>query len=117
MDSSILNNVFESNHAILAGGSIKWSTDLPQIDETNNFNMNSAQYGSNVASYPIRLIVNIHQTENFTSPDNNFTLIANGFDNKTILIENVSSGNVFPYVIVVKTVDLYGNVVELDNAY
>ena len=116
MDSSIINNYFKSNNAILAGGSIKWSNDLPQIDESNNFNMNSAQYGSKVASYPIRLLVNIHQLDNFTTPDNNISLIANGFDNKTILIENVSSGNVFPYVIVVKTVDLYGNVVELDNA-
>ena len=79
--------------------------------------MNSAQYGSNVAAYPIRLIVNIYDIDNYTSPEDNNSMIANGYDNKTILLENVSSGNDFPYVIVIKTVDLYGNVIELDNAY
>lgn len=117
MNSYISNNYFESNTASLAGGSIKWSNNLPQIDERNQFNMNTARYGSNIASYPIRLIVNIHKLDNFTTPDNNMSLIANGIENQTIVIENVSSGNDFPYVIVIKTVDLYGNVVQLDNAY
>ena len=117
MNSYITYNRFELNKANLAGGSIKWSQDLPYIDESNQFNMNTANYGSNIASYPIRLIVNIHNLDNFTTPDNNISLIATGIDNKTIVIENVSSGNDFPYVIVIKAVDLYGNVVQLDDAY
>lgn len=117
MVSHIKNNNFYSNIASVAGGAIKWSRDMPKIDEDNVFSLNSAQYGSNIAAYPIRLLVEIHLKQNYTTPENNFSLLANGMDNKTVILENISSGNDFPYVIVSKTVDLYGNIVKLDNAY
>ena len=117
MISNIKNNNFYSNVAAVAGGAIKWSKEMPIIDTNNVFSLNSAQYGSNIAAYPIRLLVEIHLKENYTTPDNNLSILANGMDNKTIVLGNISGGNDFPYVIVSKTVDLYGNIVKLDNAY
>ena len=115
MQASIINNSFVSNTAHIAGGAIEWSKDMPEIDENNFFTQNSAEYGSNIAAYPIRLLVNIHNKDTYLNPDDNVSLIANGLDNVSILLQNISSGNDFPFVIVCKMMDLYGNIVELDT--
>ena len=113
--TSLQLNLFSFNKANIEGGAIKWSQNMPNIID-NKYENNQAQYGSEIAAFPLRLIVNIHNETTFTDIDNNSSLLFDGSDNKTILLENISSGNSFPYVIVAKTLDIYGNIVKLDHA-
>ena len=115
---SIKANRFISNSAELEGGAIKFYNDIPILEDSNVFINNQAQYGSNIATYPIRMILNFYNKANFSSKFHNESfLFLNGFDNKTMVLENISSGNSFPYVIVTKIMDYSGKIVKLDNAY
>ena len=114
----IQENLFDSNFALISGGAIKWSNTLPIIENSNNFIGNVAIYAPNIAAYPIRLKLEIYNKTKFANSELNISsLLFDGLDNKTILLQNVSSGNDFPYAIIVKIIDFYGNVVVLDNAY
>ena len=93
------------------------------ISLTNEFNSNQAQYGQDIASYPVRLKLDVHNKSLYLTNGetlSNISLIYDGlneFSNKTLFLGNISSGNEIPYVFVVTVLDSYGNIVNLDNAY
>ena len=49
------SNTFINNTAHISGGAIKWDDVLPYNLTTNIFDQNSAVYGTDIASYPIKL--------------------------------------------------------------
>ena len=52
----IQNNKFSSNQAEIEGGAIKYIMKRPKIDQKSNvFDKNSALYGDDIASYPLRI--------------------------------------------------------------
>jgi len=116
MEILIDNNIFDSNFAQTEGGAIKWMNIMPLITEKNVYYNNVAQYGANIAAYPIRLIVDIHNKTTFVNANNLSSLLLNGSDENIRVLDNVNSGTEFPYVIVTKIIDIYGNIVKLDNA-
>ena len=113
----IKSNKFESNFASVSGGAIKWLNNLPNIDDSNIFIKNHAKYGNNIATYPIRLKLEIYNKTNFVSSElNKSSLIWDGSNNQTIKIQDVSSGNEISYVFIIKIIDYYGKIVNLDDA-
>lgn len=113
----IENNYFDSNCAVLQGGAIMWANYKPIINN-NEFNNNSAEYGSDIAAYPIRLAVDIYNKSQFSSKlINESNIILKNYQNKTLLLQNISSGNDVPFVIVVKVFDVYNHIVALNSGY
>ena len=59
------NNIFKRNKAILSGGgAIFWEFLLPNIDDSNSYLLNEAQYGDNIASQPIKIFW-VNKSPNF----------------------------------------------------
>jgi hypothetical protein len=50
----VANNLFRHNSADIEGGAVHWQ-EAPPIFVNNHFEGNTAQYGNNIASYPIAL--------------------------------------------------------------
>ena len=97
------NNTFNSNNAISEGGAIKWNFEMPII-ENNIFFNNSALYGNDIAAYPIRMTVNLKS--------DNGSYILSSFGSQIPIINNVTSGNYFPYNISIGLLDHYGQIVK-----
>lgn len=100
------NCSFIQNNAYLEGGAIKWNSFIPDIGENNTFKNNKAKYGNNIAAFPIRMKVFLVSGENRTIL-NNFKINQNDIP----LIQNVSSGNNFPFNITIEVVDYYDQIV------
>lgn len=117
MDIQIENNIFDSNFAFQEGGAIIWNNEMPNI-KNNFFTNNKANYGSNIASYPFRLAINVYNKSNYSNSSKSFnSLLFNGTNNQTFFLQNISSGNDAPYIIEVKVLDIYNNLVNLDSGY
>lgn len=56
LDNKITNSHFNYNKATREGGAIKYTLYKPRI-ENCTFEMNEAHYGSNIASYPVTLLL------------------------------------------------------------
>jgi len=48
-------NNFTNNSAIIEGGALKYISKRPTAININFYSANSAKYGNNIASYPIRI--------------------------------------------------------------
>ena len=55
----ITDSIFIHNQAIQSGGAIFMEDLLPVISPSNIFQDNTAKYGPNFASYPIRIALNV----------------------------------------------------------
>ena len=90
---------------------------MPLISESNHYEANDARYGVNIAAYPLRMIADIHNKTLYRNYENKTSLLFSSSTlNNTIILGNISSGNELPYVIIIKIIDLYGNIVKMDNA-
>jgi len=56
MNILISSNIFNSNVAFTEGGAVKWNDENPTFID-NTFLNNSALYGADIASFPIRIIL------------------------------------------------------------
>ena len=112
----ISNNTFSNNKAIIEGGAIKWNDEMPLFSDNLFFN-NSAIYGENIASFPIRIIIKLYNSSdsnlNITFPKNDEILWQNNLSN--IFLQNISSGNIIPYILQSQVLDVYGKIVNLDE--
>ena len=54
---NISNSVFHNNSAMINGGAIKYSYYKPNVTDNNTFTLNKAMYGSDMASYPVQMII------------------------------------------------------------
>ena len=93
--NKIINCIFENNKASIKGGGIYYTMNRPQLDN-NIFNNNSAQYGTDIGSYPVRIV----QT---------------GTTNNIISINNVASGLVYNETLQFTLVDYDNQVMNLEN--
>lgn len=100
---NITNNTFDKNEAKFDGGAIKWTLIEPKI-LTNTFTNNTAYYGKNIASYPIRMRI-LFQTQNESISLQNLS------QNSIPTIRNISSGSYLPFNLSVEIVDCYGQIV------
>ena len=102
-----------NNSAYIEGGAIKWNNEEP-LFFNNSFVNNSATYGSDVASFPTRIILKIYNnSDNIAIPDKNEILWPQSNHEITIL-NNVSSGNTVQYTLQFILLDTYGKIVNLD---
>lgn len=108
----VRNNKFMTNIAKIEGGAIKWSENKPIIEEDNVFINNSAIYGKDIASYPIRMIVEFY---NKTNSDKDVS--ATKFTNNNLVLENIVTGVEIPYDLTIKIVDSYNKIVNLDGGF
>jgi hypothetical protein len=51
----ISNSVFANNTALINGGAIKFTYFKPEITVNNTFSNNTAEYGNDLASYPVQM--------------------------------------------------------------
>ena len=51
---NIYNSIFKENNGNVEGGAIKWSWNVPFIENTL-FEQNNAFYGNDQAGYPLRM--------------------------------------------------------------
>lgn len=115
---NIINNTFTNNEAKVEGGAIKWNDEMP-IFIDNIFSNNSARYGKNIASFPIRMILKLYNSSASNNmiifPQIDEILWQNNQSNVTITLANISSGNLIPYILQFEILDVYGKIVNLDE--
>ena len=51
----VYNNTFTKNLANISGGAVAWNDIMPYNLSNNTYELNSALYGNDIASYPIRI--------------------------------------------------------------
>lgn len=115
----ISNNIFVNNSASIEGGCVKWNDEEP-LFENNTFINNSAIYGENIASFPIRLILNFFYKNNFSDYNYSFPNKDENLWNNSklnIFLTNIGSGNSIPYVLEFIVLDVYGKIVNLDQGF
>jgi len=102
----VIGNVFTDNKATRKGGAVFWYDAYPNI-ASNTMHNNSAAYGADIASFPIRLV-----------PYNSLSGLSDYLYNGTIplagTMQNVASGHVSSEVLQYALVDHYGNIVSGD---
>lgn len=108
---------FVNNKALIEGGAIKWNDEKPYCFN-NTFINNSAIYGENIASFPLRMILNYFDKKEFseskyTAPKKDEILLNKS--EKIITLTNISSGNSIPFVLEFILVDVYGKIVNLNQ--
>ena len=115
---NIRNNTFTNNEATVEGGAIKWNDEMPTFLD-NIFSNNSAIYGKNIASFPIRMIVKLYNSsdpnDTIILPQTDEILWKNNQYNVSINLVNISSGNLIPYILQFEILDVYGKIVNLDE--
>ena len=106
---SLVENNFSSNLAKEQGGAFYWSYSYPLLKD-NLYTNNTAEYGADIASYPIRM-THIYSNGSL-APYSSWK------DGEPTVYEltDIGSGQVFDGVIRVGLVDHYGNIFAADNS-
>ncbi|CAI2371351.1 unnamed protein product [Moneuplotes crassus] len=97
-NSSIENNIFQSNTATSKGGAIYYNFNRPQMIN-NTFINNSAAYGVNVGSYPISIVLNSTKKDSLILNDvgsgieytNDLTFALIDQDGQTTILDDLST--------------------------
>lgn len=113
----ISKNIFKNNYAEIEGGAIKWNDEKPEL-LNNTFLNNSAIYGKDVASFPIRIIVKSYlyrEEKQIFLPKMDEVLWP--FDNNSSIFNNISTGNSIPYILQIIYLDTYGKIYNLIEGY
>lgn len=110
---------FVNNKAIIEGGAIKWNDEKPYFFN-NTFINNSAIYGEDIASFPLRMILNYFNKKDFsqstyTPPKKDEILWIKS--EKIITLANISSGNSIPFVLQFILLDAYGKIMNLNEGF
>ena len=90
-NSKITQNQFSNNRAIYKGGAINYENKRPEISNNMNCN-NSASYGSNIASYPVKIVENgtlktstyLSDVSSGVALEKNLVFAIQDFENQTI---------------------------------
>lgn len=113
---NISRNIFKENEGFSEGGAIKWAEAMPLISENNVFENNKAIYGDNIASYALRVRLQYFNLRINSSDDVIEELLYENPLNKSKLrINSISSGNEMKTKLVVKIIDHYGKVINLNQ--
>ena len=84
---------------------------MPNIQNSNIFINNTAiKYGDSIASYPIRIVLNI-----YSLIDN--SMVYNSLQQNETAIINISAGIKIDYKLVFHTRDIYNKLVDIDEGY
>ena len=105
--------MFILNSAGEEGGAIKWGGLIPN-SSFNQFISNKAVYGENIAAYPMKigLIIQKKSQDSFCV-ENEISSINNNNNNEFLYnLDCVSSGNIANYILQIKILDIYSNVVS-----
>ncbi len=97
---------FYENSAKLEGGSIAWYGKLPIIHGNNLYSKNSAKYGENIASFPIKMGVKIY------SKGSSNVIYDSQKSSDIAILTNASSGNQIQYEFLVYILDYYDEIVS-----
>ena len=115
MKIQIIDNIFMNNSAGLEGGAIKWSDEMPYF-LNNTYMNNSAIYGEDIASFPIRIILSIYNKTLVKSVNLSRTdAILWAVNRSNISLQNISSGNSIAYILHFEILDVYGKIMNLDG--
>lgn len=102
-------NSFERNRAVLRGGAVLWQHSFP-LFINNTFSNNTAAYGTDIASYAIRLMLvgmdlqtKPYQNESVRPP-------------LALVVENVGSGYVFDGLVRLGLFDHQGQLLNMDSS-
>jgi len=109
IDFNFSHNFFVSNKALRSGGAIKWNL-LPPLTQNNSFFNNSAPYGDSIASFAARMVLMI-----YNSSGQNELIYDSSKDIKTLILNDVSSGNEINYLMEIKLLDFDNNIVTLEK--
>ena len=93
--NSLINNTFKSNYATLKGGGIYYNLNRPSMAQWN-FNNNTAHYGSDIASYPVKVVrkgtstnkIFLDEVASGLEYDNNFQLDLIDYDKQVLSLDN-----------------------------
>jgi len=96
---SISDSDFWNNSAVVKGGGVAWTTVKPLLANLT-FSDNSAQYGQNVASYPMQIVLDSVQGRSLLP----------------VLISDYPPGQATPVILTASIVDHYGQVYTIDNS-
>lgn len=91
---SIVNSAFDGNSAVRNGGAIVWTRFKPMLSDVV-FSENTAEYGNNTASFPMKLALNTLSPANLTG---------------------IPSGQLSETPISVALLDHYGQIVTTDSS-
>ena len=102
-DTTIINNTFQNNKAISKGGAIYYNLNRPIMSD-NIFINNSAAYGQNIGSYPIRIVVNstrqgsayLRDVGSGIEYNDNLIFALVDHDDQTMILDNESTFKVSP---------------------
>ena len=109
INTTLINNIFESNTGIKQGGAIQWKGSKPYIDYTSNiFIGNQALYGINIASFPIRMNLMVYEI------DSNVLIFQTNDLNTSLILPHIQSGKQIPYLLMIQLFDIYDNFVNLN---
>ena len=97
----ISKNYFINNKATIDGGGIKWAGFTPFFSE-NYYDLNKAQYGNNIASYPIKMRLEI-----FENIQNSSKLIYSSNENIILNLYEINPGNKIQFHLVFSLLDIY----------
>ena len=97
-------NRFVDNTAVQEGGAIYYDYNRPEI-ANNIFIDNQAQYGPDIASYPVKIVMNgsntgymsISNVGSGTEYENSIVLALLDFDNQTMVLNNQDSITINPF--------------------
>ena len=104
----IVENLFENNTATTMGAALYWFDTYPTF-ANNTLKGNSAPYGSEIASFPIRLCL-LH-------PNNSLiTYLSQDTQPLVLSLLQVGSGQVYDGVLRLGLVDQYDNIVTKDSS-
>lgn len=107
----IYRSLFTKNEAI-SGGGIFWLKRIPFF-QLVNFNENLADYGHNIASYPIRILFEV-----FEKHENEILQIYSSKNNQSeAFLKNLSPGNPLPLILRFSLVDIDGEIVKTANGF
>lgn len=108
----IRSSTFKLNIANKDGGAIKWKEKKPEIDDsTNIYSENQAVFGPDIASYPIKMGLEIIEKSS------NKIVYSSKLSSNIAELLNISAGNAIQYRIVVKILDYYDNIVYSENGF
>jgi hypothetical protein len=102
-NNSISSSTFQNNEAVYQGGSIYYDFKRPVLSE-NIHHLNTAKYGENIASYPIRIALKDNPFKNITFSDISSGQEYNGsielalfdFDNQITSLINTGNIKILP---------------------
>ena len=115
MKIQIIDNIFVNNSAEIEGGAIKWSDEMPYF-LNNTYINNSAIYGKNIASFPIRIILNVYNKTSQNKVNlSRIEAILWSINRTNIPLSDISSGNSIPYILQFELLDVYGKIVNLNE--